>query len=138
MGSTRPKERALARILLIDDDPQVRMTLVAFLERAGHEVQALEHARGLRASLRDRPDIAFVDVFMPDVDGFQTLRTLRSLLPEVPVVMISGGGQGLDACLPMTTRLGAEAVLQKPVTRAALLETVDSLTARPAAPQAQP
>ena len=126
------------RILLIDDDPQVRLTLVAMLERAGHDVQALEHARDLPASLQDRPDIAFIDVFMPDVDGFQTLKTLRGLLPDVPVVMISGGGQGLGACLPMATRLGAEAVLQKPVTSVALLAAVESLTARPATTRAQP
>ena len=126
------------RILLIDDDPQVRLTLAAFLHRAGHDVQALEHARDLMASLQQRPDIAFVDVFMPDVDGFQTLKTLRGLLPDVPVVMISGGGQGLGACLPMATRLGAEAVLQKPVTSAALLAAVDSLTARPDPSRAQP
>jgi CheY-like chemotaxis protein len=126
------------RVLLIDDDPQVRLTLVAFLERAGHDVQALGHARELQASLQERPDIAFVDVFMPDVDGFQTLKTLRGLLPDVPVVMISGGGQGLGACLPMATRLGAEAVLQKPITSAALLAAVDSLTARPTPFQAQP
>lgn len=125
------------RILLIDDDPQVRVTLGAILERAGHDVHALEHARELRAILQDRPDIAFIDVFMPDVDGFQTLKTLRSLLPDLPVVMISGGGQGLDACLPMATRLGAEAVLQKPVTGAALLAAVESLTARPGATRAQ-
>ena len=126
------------RILLIDDDPQVRLTLVAFLERAGHDVQALEHARQLQARVQQRPDIAFVDVFMPDVDGFQTLKTLRAMLPQVPVVMISGGGLCLGACLPMATRLGAEAVLQKPVTRAALLDAVDSLTGRPASPDAQP
>ena len=119
------------RILLIDDDPQVRLTLASILERAGHDVQTLEHARELRASVQRPPDIAFVDVFMPDVDGFQTLKTLRGLLPEVPVVMISGGGQGLGTCLPMATRLGAEAVLQKPVTSAALLAAVESLTARP-------
>jgi CheY-like chemotaxis protein len=126
------------RILLIDDDPQVRLTLASILERAGHDVQALEHARDLRSSLHTRPDIAFIDVFMPDVDGFQTLKTLRSLLPDVPVVMISGGGQGLGACLPMATRLGAEAVLQKPVTSAALLAAVDSLTARPDQSPARP
>jgi CheY-like chemotaxis protein len=126
------------RVLLIDDDPQVRLTLVAFLERAGHDVQALEHARQLQARVQQRPDIAFVDVFMPDVDGFQTLKTLRAMLPQVPVVMISGGGLGLGACLPMATRLGAEAVLQKPVTRAALLDAVDSLTGRTAPPQTQP
>ena len=126
------------RILLIDDDPQVRLTLASILERAGHDVQALEHARELRASLHQPPDIAFIDVFMPDVDGFQTLKTLRGIVPDVPVVMISGGGQGLGACLPMATRLGAEAVLQKPVTSAALLAAVDSLTARPARSPAQP
>jgi CheY-like chemotaxis protein len=126
------------RVLLIDDDPQVRLTLVAFLERAGHDVQALEHARQLQARVQQRPDIAFVDVFMPDVDGFQTLKTLREMLPQVPVVMISGGGLGLGACLPMATRLGAEAVLQKPVTRAALLDAVDSLTGRTAPPQTPP
>jgi DNA-binding NtrC family response regulator len=119
------------RILVIDDDQQVRRTLVALLERAGHEVQALEHARHLDASVQAPPDIAFVDVFMPDVDGFQALKRLRVTHPTVPVVMISGGGL-LGSCLPMATRLGAEAVLQKPVTLAALLETIAALTARPA------
>lgn len=119
------------RILVIDDDQQVRRTIAALLERAGHEVQALEHARHLDVSLEAPPDIAFVDVFMPDVDGFQALARLRVTHPKVPVVMISGGGLGLGSCLPMATRLGAEAVLQKPVTLAALLQAIDSLTAHP-------
>jgi DNA-binding NtrC family response regulator len=120
------------RILVIDDDPQVRQTIASQLERAGHVVQALEHARDLEASLHASPDIAFVDVFMPDVDGFQTLARLRVTHPKVPVVMISGGGLGLGACLPMATRLGAVAVLQKPVTLDALQRAIESVPARPA------
>lgn len=132
MDQVPPKDRASVRILLIDDDQQVRKALAALLERAGHEVQALEHARQLDAHIEAPPDIAFVDVFMPDVDGFQALKRLRVTHPTVPVVMISGGGLGLGSCLPMATRLGAEAVLQKPVTLDALLQTIESLTARPA------
>jgi two-component system OmpR family response regulator len=116
------------RILLIDDDQQVRETLAAFLQRAGHEVQALGEARQLRSTLQARPDIAFVDVYMPDVDGFQVLAQLRAAYPGMPVVMISGAAPNLATCLPMATRLGAEAVLQKPVTMHALLDAVDTLT----------
>lgn len=131
IGQLRATDDEAVRILLIDDDQLVRNTIAAMLERAGHEVQTLEHARRLGASLERPPDIAFVDVFMPDVDGFQALRQLRTTYPDVPVVMISGGGLGLGACLPMATRLGAEAVLQKPVTLAALLQAIESLTAPP-------
>jgi DNA-binding NtrC family response regulator len=120
------------RILVIDDDQQVRRAIAALLERAGHEVQALEHARHLDATVQAPPDIAFVDVFMPDVDGFQALARLRVTHPDVPVVMISGGSLGLGSCLPMATRLGAKAVLQKPVTLDALLQAIEASTAPPA------
>jgi DNA-binding NtrC family response regulator len=120
------------QILVIDDDQQVRRTLTALLQRAGHQVEALDHARDLKAGLRTPPDIAFVDVFMPDVDGFQALSHLRAVHPGVPVVMISGGGgPGLNACLPMATRLGAEAVLPKPVMLADLVRVIDALTRGP-------
>ena len=60
----------------------------------------------------DKPDVVFTDVFMPEVDGFETLAMLRAADPNLPVVVMSGGAPGLGKCLQMAKMLGASAILE--------------------------
>jgi CheY-like chemotaxis protein len=122
------------RIVLIDDDEQVRAVLTRALEREGHAVLALSDAVRLTATLdRFEADVVFTDVYMPEVDGFQALRVVRSERPHIPVVVFSGGASPTDNCLSIATMLGAAAILHKPVTISALLETLRSVAAPAAA-----
>jgi CheY-like chemotaxis protein len=114
-------------VLVIDDDVAVRAVLRDLLEMAGFEVvEASDGAEGIRTFRRQRADLIFCDVFMPERDGLETITELRRDFPGVKVIAMSGGGFGgsLDL-LPVARALGAAAVLHKPFGRAAVLAAVE-------------
>ncbi len=78
-------------ILLVDDEPNIRLVLGAVLERAGFEVKSAEDGfAALRAVQRSMPDLVITDLRMPNMNGFELLSVLRSRFPELPTVAISG------------------------------------------------
>jgi DNA-binding response OmpR family regulator len=78
------------RILVIDDAPDLALTLRVLLERAGHEVvTAADGRHGLRSFYEMRPDLVLLDIGMPGLDGWETLDRLRDL-SDVPVLVVSG------------------------------------------------
>jgi CheY-like chemotaxis protein len=120
----------LARILVVDDDAAVQMTLRLLLERAGHSVVTADSGRkGLALCQTGNFDLLFLDIFMPGMDGFETMRMIRQHLPQIPIIVISGrpvSGEA-DAApdfLTMATKLGAVSGLQKPFRPAELLDAV--------------
>jgi CheY-like chemotaxis protein len=122
----------LASILVVDDDPAVRMTIQLLLERSGHRVVAADDGRkGLAAFEAGDFDLLFLDVFMPGMDGLETMRLMRERRPEIPIIVISGQPIVSDATrepdvLGMATRLGAVRTLPKPFRPAELQATVSS------------
>ncbi|MCA1378227.1 MULTISPECIES: response regulator [unclassified Bradyrhizobium] len=120
----------MANILIVDDDPAVQFTIRLLLERAGHHVTVAEDGRkGVALFEASRFDLLFLDIFMPGMDGLETMRHIRALAPAVPIVVISGRSFTPDAYaepdfLKMATKLGAVASLQKPFRPDALLAVV--------------
>jgi CheY-like chemotaxis protein len=119
---------AMARILIIDDDRAVQATIRLLLERAGHSVVVASDGRnGIAIFETGEFDLLFLDIFMPGMDGFETMRVVHQQQPLVPIIVISGNpiasGSGADF-LTMATRLGAVSSLQKPFKPAALLAAV--------------
>jgi CheY-like chemotaxis protein len=135
----------LAKILIVDDDSAVQTTISLLLERAGHRVVAASDGRkGLALLETEEFDLVFLDIFMPGMDGFETMRMVRQKRPLIPIIVISGRPIASDAgCAPdfltMATKLGAVSSLQKPFKPAALLEAVasclDAAKHPPASPQ---
>jgi CheY-like chemotaxis protein len=121
----------LAKILVVDDDPAVQMTIRLLLERAGHSVAvATDGQRGLSAFQNEDFDLLFLDIFMPGMDGLETMRHIHRQQPAVPIIVISGRPLVQDASaepdfLSMSTKLGAISSLPKPFKPAALLATVE-------------
>ncbi|MGB9118643.1 response regulator [Bradyrhizobium sp.] len=118
----------MARILIIDDDGGVQATIRLLLERAGHSVVVASDGRkGLAVFDSGNFDLLFLDIFMPGMDGFETMRLVHQQQPLIPVVVISGNpilsGSGPDF-LTMATKLGAVSSLQKPFNPAELLAAV--------------
>ncbi len=118
----------MARILIVDDDSAVQAIIRLLLERAGHSVVAASDGRkGLAAFDSGHFDLLFLDIFMPGMDGFETMRLVRQQQPRIPIIVISGNpvlsGSGPDF-LTMATKLGAVSSLQKPFKPAALLAAV--------------
>ena len=103
-----------SRILVIDDDTSVRDSLKMILEYDGYEcVLAPGGEEGVASIGRDSPDLVFLDVKMPGMDGLDVLRQLRERAESVPVVMISGHGTVSTAV--EATKLGAFDFLEKPL-----------------------
>jgi len=83
----------MARILVIDDDPDVRQLLKTALELDKHEVTEAENGKeGLRRWRENRPDLVITDILMPEKDGYETLFELLSMEPNVKVIAMTGGG----------------------------------------------
>jgi CheY-like chemotaxis protein len=118
----------LARILIIDDDRAVQATIRLLLERAGHSVVVASDGRnGIAIFQSEEFDLLFLDIFMPGMDGFETMRVVHQQQPRIPIIVISGNpipsGSGANF-LTMATKLGAVSSLQKPFKPAALLAAV--------------
>jgi DNA-binding response OmpR family regulator len=119
----------MARILVIDDEADVRSILAAGLKAHGHEVYLAENGNvGMDLQRRYEPDVVVTDVFMPEKDGLETIRELRVLYPSLGLIAISGGGKSAspDRVLSTARDMGAE-VLQKPFSLDVLITTVDKL-----------
>jgi len=120
----------LARILIVDDDAAVQATIRLLLERAGHHVVSASDGRRGLASLRgEQFNLLFLDIFMPGMDGFETMRMVRQQHPRIPIIVISGrlvssDGEATPDFLTMATKLGAISSLQKPFKSAELLAAV--------------
>ena len=120
----------LANILIVDDDTAVQATIRLLLERAGHSVVVASDGRkGLAIFETGEFDLLFLDIFMPGMDGLETMRLVHQQQPGIPIIVISGNpvtsdsGSGPDF-LTMATKLGAVRSLNKPFKPAALLAAV--------------
>ena len=120
----------MARILVIDDEPQVRRLIRQMLSRAGHEVaEAADGAEGLESIRVQAPDVIITDILMPNKEGIETIREVRREVPTLPILVISGNA-GSTLYMEMAKMLGAHASLAKPFRSAELLRAVDELLAQ--------
>jgi len=127
-----------AHILVVDDEDDIRTTISDILEDEGYEVSVASDAATARAEVgRDRPDLILLDVWMPDVDGITLLREwAREGSPRCPVVILSGHGTVETAV--EATRLGAVDFVEKPLSLAKLLRTVEKALDRAPEPSRPP
>ncbi len=117
-----------ARVLVIDDDDDIRGLVVELLQRAGLEVeQAGDGRAGLRAFHQSQPDLVLLDVSMPDLDGWQTLERIRDL-SDVPVMMLTARGAELERVRGL--QAGADDYMVKPFGRQELVARVQALLRR--------
>jgi len=104
--------------LIVDDDMAVQTTVRLLLERAGHSVvTAGDGRKGLTMFESGDFDLLFLDIFMPGMDGFETMRLIHQLRPLVPIIVISGRPissepDGAPNFLTMAIKLGAVSSLQ--------------------------
>jgi DNA-binding response OmpR family regulator len=118
-----------ARILVVDDDHDIRGLLRALLERAGHEVSDAPDGRaGLRELYAASPDLVILDVAMPGLDGWATLERIREVT-DVPVLMLTARDAELERVRGLQG--GADDYVVKPFGRQELVARVDVLLRRP-------
>src|SRR6478672_5043710 len=112
-----------SRILIIDDEMEIRKSLRMILEYEGYEVlEASSGAEGLSLAEREAPDLVFLDVKMPGMDGLEVLQRLQASRETLPVVVISGHGTVSTAV--EATKAGAFDFIEKPLGSDRVLVTV--------------
>jgi DNA-binding response OmpR family regulator len=120
---------AASRILVVDDDDDIRGLLRALLERAGHEVSEASDGRaGLRELYAGSPDLIILDVTMPGLDGWATLERIREVT-DVPVLMLTAHDAELERVRGL--KGGADDYVVKPFGRQELVARVEVLLRRP-------
>ena len=121
----------MRRILVVDDDLHTRLAIRAWLKRYGFRVAIADGgASGLAALDEASFDLMIVDIFMPQMRGFESIRIFHQRAPTVPLIAISGyafSGPETDdpVCLKMARSLGASRCLRKPFRPATLLNVID-------------
>jgi len=110
------------RILVIDDEPNVGMIFSKVLHAVGYEVVSAESGEDGLKKLDTRPDVVFLDIKLPGIDGIETLRRLRKSVPNLPVVMMTAY-QTVDSAVE-SMRLGACDYLIKPLDNSRIKEVV--------------
>jgi CheY-like chemotaxis protein len=121
---TVPREVSVARVLIIEDDRDIRDALADILEVGGYEVaRASNGAEGLVEARRHHPDVILLDLMMPVMDGwqFRIEQKRDSGIADVPVVILSAFGNAPET--------DCAAFLRKPCSLAQVLETVQSCQA---------
>jgi DNA-binding response OmpR family regulator len=124
----------MARVLVIDDESEMRLMLRTALERNGHTVdEAGDGCEALRHISENQPDLVITDLVMPVKEGIETIRDLRRRCPTIPIIAISGGGRvGPENYLMMAGLMGAARTFEKPFSLKEILTAVEELTAKPA------
>jgi len=115
-------------ILIADDDPLVRRMLCDVLTARGARIiEAASGEEAINLALRVRPEIALIDLVMPNLDGLEAIKVLRAEYPKLKIVALSGGGRNrfLDI-VNLADRLGADAVLAKPFSPKQLLDLLET------------
>ncbi|WP_456621217.1 MULTISPECIES: response regulator [unclassified Bradyrhizobium] len=127
----------MPRILVVDDDPMVGATIEVLLQRQGFEVTLADGGETGLAALEAQPfDVMLVDIFMPHMRGFESIRIFHERAPAIPLIAMSGYAFASAASpspdfLRMALELGAARCLRKPFTPDALLTTIRECLAPP-------
>jgi DNA-binding response OmpR family regulator len=115
-------------VLVVDDDPDIRVLLKELLERQGYGVtEAANGKEALRALYSVPPDVVLLDVSMPELDGWQTLERIRDL-SDVPVAMLTARAAELEKVRGL--KAGADDYITKPFGRQELLARVEAMLRR--------
>jgi DNA-binding NtrC family response regulator len=79
------------RILVVDDDQVIRDLIISFLTFSGYEAQGAQNGQeGLDMALQNQPDLIITDIHMPLMNGFQLLKAVKKIGPDIPVIFITG------------------------------------------------
>mgnify|MGYP002619547479 CR=1 FL=1 len=127
--STRSGERGAATVVVVEDDPAIREGLVDALGFEGYQVlEAADAKGGLQLALQSACELVLLDLMLPGGDGFDVLKEIRRVRPELPVVILTARGRENDRVAGL--RLGADDYVVKPFSIRELLARIDAVLRR--------
>ena len=116
-------------VLIVDDEPGILSTLSGILADEGYRtLTTTSGEQAIELYRRERPDVVFLDIWLPDRDGLETLEALRQLDPGVAVIMMSG--HGTSATAVQAVKMGAKAYLEKPLSYDQAVDAVEQALGR--------
>jgi two-component system, chemotaxis family, chemotaxis protein CheY len=121
------------RILIVDDRPDVRLSLTYMLEALGYAVaEASDGAAALDVMAKQKIDVVLTDLYMPGLDGLGLIRAIRRMEAPQPFIIVISGSEhvGVDLARTAAEELGAEAILRKPISRQVLVQAITDLGKR--------
>jgi two-component system OmpR family response regulator len=132
-----PSQAVEARLLVVEDDPNILELLSASLRFAGFDVAtARTGSEGVTAALRSRPDLVVLDVLLPDLDGFEVIKLMRAEGARVPVVFLTARDTTEDKIRGLT--LGGDDYVTKPFSLEELTARIRAVLRRTAGDQSSP
>ena len=119
----------MARIMVIDDNENIRETLSEILALHNYEVSAASNGcEALELLAREGADLIITDLIMPEKEGLEIIFEFKHHHPEVKIIAISGGGRNKpDSYLNLAKSAGAAATFCKPISKKEFVETVNNL-----------
>lgn len=129
----------MPRILVIDDEPLIRSTVVTMLTREGFSVEeASDGVAGIAMFHKNPPDVVITDIFMPNKDGIEVVKELKRSCPRTKIIAATGGGHTRMMEVASAAKLlGADHILHKPFERESLLAAVNAALGTPPPPRSQ-
>ena len=126
-GSPLAPSRQALRILVVDDDAQIRAMIAALLTAEQYEVKTCASGTEALTCLEDyRADLLLIDMLMPERDGLETIRQIRRAWPDIKAIAMSGGGSVESRFyLSLATRFEVTQTLAKPFSKQELLSVID-------------
>jgi twitching motility two-component system response regulator PilH len=124
----RVSARQGQRVLIIDDSPTIVALLRKFLQQNGYiTLEAYDAEEGVVMARAERPDLIFLDIVLPGMNGFAALRMLRreDATKDIPIIMISGNEQATEQFYAQ--KIGADDFMKKPFSRAEVFTRIEKL-----------
>ncbi|MBF0100280.1 MAG: response regulator [Desulfobacterales bacterium] len=117
------------RILIIDDEEQIRKMLSLMLTNEGYDVEVASNGNeGILCYQKHPADLIMIDIIMPEKEGIETIRELIKDYPSVKIIAMSGGGRvDPDAYLHLAKYMGASKCFSKPIDKPVLLQAIQEL-----------
>ncbi|MNI48167.1 Transcriptional regulatory protein CssR [compost metagenome] len=116
------------RIYLVEDEENLNRILTSYLQQAGWEVASFYNGETIRPYIHTSPDLWILDIMLPDTDGFQLIKEIKTINPDVPVIFISARDAELDRVIGL--EMGSDDYLPKPFLPRELVIRVKKLLER--------
>lgn len=127
-----PNQTAALSVLVIDDFKELRRAIRTALEYAGYQVSEANNGReAANLLIGTKFDLVITDILMPQRDGFEFILDARKVQPDVPIIVMTGGGpKQANYYLQLASDLGAKSVLHKPFSNDELMGAINKALAK--------